>query len=131
MGPPQPDAMEPVGVAGWVGWRESSLTRAKELESLYAWMRKSDQLKGYDANALQNAIACHIKASRQAAEAAKPWPRKWLRNGALLERALKTSTPLKPSSSGPHQLIMYSAKCPRFSGTSSVTSFQLTLDGRK
>jgi hypothetical protein len=86
--PAQSNAMKPVGVAGWVGWRESSLTRAMELESLYAWMRKSDQLKGYDANALEHAIACHIEASRQAAQAAKPWPRKWLRNGALLERAL-------------------------------------------
>jgi hypothetical protein len=64
--------MKPVGVAGWVGWRESSLTRAKELESLYAWVRKSDQLEGYDAKALEQAIACHIEASRQAAEAAKP-----------------------------------------------------------
>jgi len=80
--------MKPVGVAGWVGWRESSLTRAQELESLYAWTSKSDQLEGYDANALRHAIACHIEASRQAAAAAKPWPRKWLRNGALLERAL-------------------------------------------
>jgi hypothetical protein len=87
-GPAQSNAMKPVGVAGWVAWRESSLTRAKELESLYAWMRKSDQLRGYDTNALEHAIACHIEAARQAAEAAKPRPRKWLRNGALLERAL-------------------------------------------
>jgi hypothetical protein len=76
----------PVGAPGWVGWRESTLTRAEELESLCDWVCQSNQER--DCEALTAAVPRHLQAVRQAAEAAKPWPKKLFRNGALLERAL-------------------------------------------
>jgi hypothetical protein len=75
---------KPDGGPGWVGWRENALTRAKELESLSAWVCQDNQRKGCEI--FKAAILHHLEAARQAAEAAKPWPRKWLRNGPLIER---------------------------------------------
>jgi hypothetical protein len=85
---PQPDATGKIPVGGpvWVGWREGTLTRAKELESLCTWVCGNDLRP--DDKALAEAISCHIEAARQAAGAAKLWPRKRLRNGPLIERAM-------------------------------------------
>lgn len=76
----------PVGAPGWVGWRESTLTRAEELESLCDWLCQNNQER--DCQALTAALPRHLEAVRQAAEAAKPWPMKLFRSGPLLERAL-------------------------------------------
>jgi hypothetical protein len=76
----------PVGGPVWVGWRECTLTRAKELESLSSWMRQSNPNDGSEV--LAEAIACHLEAARQAANAAKLRPRKRFRNGPLIERGL-------------------------------------------
>ena len=79
-------ATMPVGGPVWVGWRECTLTRAKELESLSSWMRQSNPNDGSEV--LAEAIACHLEAARQAANAAKLRPRKRFRNGPLIERGL-------------------------------------------
>lgn len=64
-----------------MAWREGTLTRAKELEALAAWVRarhpdENDQVLG-------DAIACHLQAARDAATV-KPMR---LRTGPLMERA--------------------------------------------
>jgi hypothetical protein len=73
--------IRPVGGPVWVAWREGTLTRAKELEALAAWVRarhpnENDQVLG-------DAIACHLQAARDAATV-KPMR---LRTGPLMERA--------------------------------------------
>lgn len=73
--------LRPVGGPVWVAWREGTLTRAKELEALAAWVRarhpdEHDQVLG-------DAIACHLQAARDAATV-KPMR---LRTGPLMERA--------------------------------------------
>jgi hypothetical protein len=75
----------PVGEPGWVGWREGTLTRAAELESLSTWVMDHPR-KGSEA--LLAGIPRHLHAARQAAEAAKPWPMKFFRTGPLIERAV-------------------------------------------
>jgi hypothetical protein len=81
----------PVGGPVPIAWRESALTRAKELESLCAWIQVN--AKGPDGNhkVLANAVNSHLQAVRQASEAAQLSPKtrpRVFRNGALLERAL-------------------------------------------
>jgi hypothetical protein len=79
----------------WVAWREGTLTRAKELEALCAWVtakgsRETDAGRNND-EALKNAIALHLDAARQAARAEKLHPPKRFRifrNGPLIERAM-------------------------------------------
>jgi hypothetical protein len=93
-GPAQPAerdeiGLRPVGGPVPVGWREGTLTRAKELEALSAWVQANDPQGNYQV--LAEAIARHLEAARDAAQAAKPAPGRRLRvfrNGALLERAL-------------------------------------------
>ncbi len=72
----------------WVAWREGTLTRAKELEALCAWLRLRDPQKN-DA-VLATAIQHHLTAAREAALVKKlnP-PRRFriFRNGSLIERA--------------------------------------------
>ncbi|MEV6305596.1 hypothetical protein AB0M02_39700 [Actinoplanes sp. NPDC051861] len=80
--------IQPVGGPVSVAWREGTLTRAKELEALAAWVRvrHPDQ----DNEILQEAIRCHLEAARQAARVDKLSPRRrmrLLRNGPLMERA--------------------------------------------
>lgn len=68
------------------GWREVTLTRAKELAALSAWASAScprhDQI-------LANAVARHLEAARDAAQATAPLGVRPMRprNGALHERA--------------------------------------------
>ena len=69
-----------------MGWREGTLTRAKELESLCDWVCENNPQAG--CQAISEAIRPHIEAARQAAEAAELRPRKWFRNGPRLERAM-------------------------------------------
>ncbi|GID28291.1 hypothetical protein [Paractinoplanes brasiliensis] len=70
------------------GWRESTLTRAAEIEAMAASMRTDDSPG--EATLFQ-AIDRHIKAAREAAISAPLKPRRWLRHpraGGALERAL-------------------------------------------
>jgi hypothetical protein len=72
-----------------VAWRESALTRAKELESLSAWMLADEAVR--NRKVLGDGITCHLTAARQAAEAAKLEPHRpfgVFRSGALKERAI-------------------------------------------
>ena len=81
-------AEQPVGGPVWVAWREGTLTRAKELEALCAWVLANHPRENCDV--LARAIPCHLEAARQAAKGAKLAPRKWFRfsrNGPLIERA--------------------------------------------
>jgi hypothetical protein len=89
--PPRPeldvDGRQPVRGPVTVAWREGTLTRAKELETLCAWLHPRVSV---DDRALENAIAVHIAAAREAAERARPDPsRRWrfFRSASLLERA--------------------------------------------
>ena len=77
----------PVGGPVWRAWREGTLTRAKELESLAAWVLR-DQPRVRSAP-LATSIACHLQAAREAAKGIKAkngFP--MFRNGSLLERAM-------------------------------------------
>jgi hypothetical protein len=70
-------------------WREGTLTRAEELESLCAWVLPDDP--GENSKVLNTAIARHIEAARQAAELAELNPKKRFRifrNASLIERAM-------------------------------------------
>jgi hypothetical protein len=91
--PEQFDAtgIRPVGGPVSVAWREGTLTRAKELESLCAWVLANHPRA--NSEVLARAIPCHLEAARQAAEAAKLEPKQWFRigifrNGPLIERAM-------------------------------------------
>jgi hypothetical protein len=78
----------PVGGPVWVAWREGTLTRAKELEALAAWVRSVNP-RDQDT-VLEAAIGCHLDAARQAATVQKLNPPRRLRvfrNGPLMERA--------------------------------------------
>ena len=68
-----------------VAWREGTLTRAKELESLCAWLRGCDEAD--TSEDLASAIQQHLEAAREAAEDQRG---RWssARNGSLLERAI-------------------------------------------
>jgi hypothetical protein len=72
-----------------VAWREGTLTRAKELESLCAWVLVNHPRD--NSEVLANSILRHLEAARQAAEAARLEPRRRFRvfrNGPLIERAM-------------------------------------------
>lgn len=74
----------PVGGPVSVAWREGTLTRAKELESLSAWVLAGHPRENCDA--LVTAISRHLEAAR---EATKPnGLRRLVHNGALIERAM-------------------------------------------
>jgi hypothetical protein len=80
----------PVGGPVPVAWREGTLTRAKELEALCAWVLANHH-PPQNCEALKNAIRRHLQAARQAAEAADLDPKKPFRvrrSGPLLERAM-------------------------------------------
>jgi hypothetical protein len=93
VGPDIGDIQGPV----WVAWRESTLTRAEELEALCDWvMAKAGEASTTQGNdqVLVKAIQSHLKAARQAAtkEALDPnrrlvLVRRIFRNGPLIERA--------------------------------------------
>src|SRR5918994_1387159 len=69
-----------------VAWREGTLTRAKELESLSDWLSRNDESPNRNDGLLQ-AIERHLEAARQAAERAGR--RSWRAfDGPRLERAI-------------------------------------------
>ncbi|HZA80464.1 MAG TPA: hypothetical protein VFC13_03200 [Actinomycetes bacterium] len=73
-----------------VAWREGTLTRAKELEALCAWVAARSPDAGAGVLA-QGAIPRHLEAARQAARGDRLEPRRrlrLLRNGPLIERAM-------------------------------------------
>lgn len=85
-----PDVAAERPIAGPVtaGWREGTLTRAKELEALCAWVLAGSPRP--DADALARAVPVHLEAARQAATGVRPHPGTWLRllRGPQLERAM-------------------------------------------
>jgi hypothetical protein len=71
------------------GWRESTLTRAEEIESIAAWLQANSPPPG--SAVLFPAIAEHLQAAREAAIAAPLRPKRWLRHprgSGAIERAL-------------------------------------------
>ena len=82
-------AVQPVGGPVWVAWREATLTRVKELDSLCRWAQRSQSMPNDDPRV--EAVHSHLRAATQAATAAKLKPRKrlrLLRNSSLRERAM-------------------------------------------
>jgi len=72
-----------------VGWREGTLTRAQELESLCAWVLANNPQANHQV--LAESIRLHLEAAREAAKAAPLDPKRLFRifrNGSLLERAM-------------------------------------------
>jgi hypothetical protein len=81
--------LRPVGGPVSTGWREGTLTRVKELESLCSWVMASHPRE--NCKVLETAIHLHLEAAKQAAEASRLQPRRLfrpLRNGPLIERAM-------------------------------------------
>jgi len=81
---PAPALRGPVSVP----WREGTLTRATELESLCAWVQANYPPNQCDI--LVPAVANHLEAARQAAEGQGLKPKRrfrFFRNASLLERA--------------------------------------------
>jgi hypothetical protein len=71
-----------------VAWREGTLTRVKELETLCAWLRSCEPREN---DILVAAIQSHLTAATEAAQAANLDPRRRFRifrRGALIERAM-------------------------------------------
>jgi hypothetical protein len=69
-------------------WREGTLTRATELESLCAWVKANYETDQCDV--LVTAVTHHLAAARQAAEGENLKPKRlfrFFRNASLLERA--------------------------------------------
>ena len=84
-GSPGPSVRGPVAAA----WREGTLTRAQELDSLCSWMI-ANQPKKINAS-LIHGIDSHIEAARQAGSVAPLNPKRylhWPRHGSLRERAM-------------------------------------------
>ena len=80
--------ISPIEGPVWVAWREGTLTRAKELEALAAWVRSRNRSDNDEI--LDAAIGCHLRAAREAATVEPLNPRrrfKIFRNGPLIERA--------------------------------------------
>jgi hypothetical protein len=80
--------IQPVQGPVWVAWREGTLTRAKELEALAAWVRSRDPDE--HGKILEIAIRRHLDAAIDAATVKKLHPPRRFRifrNGPLLERA--------------------------------------------
>jgi hypothetical protein len=81
---PAPALRGPVSVP----WREGTLTRAAELESLCAWVQANYPTDQCDV--LVTAVTNHLEAARQAAEGHSLNPKRrfrFFRNASLLERA--------------------------------------------
>lgn len=86
---PHIDAVRQVGGPVWVAWRESTLTRAYELQTLTEYLARTSK-RDVDAS-LSRAITCHLAAARDAASGKKPdfgTRLRLSRNGPLLERAM-------------------------------------------
>jgi hypothetical protein len=82
--PPAPALRGPVRIP----WREGTLTRATELESLCAWVQANYETDQCDV--LVTAVTHHLEAARQAAEGENLNPKRlfrFFRNASLLERA--------------------------------------------
>jgi hypothetical protein len=81
---------QPVGGPLPIAWREGTLTRAKELEALRAWVLADDHCREHP-DALADAIPCHLEAARAAAKLSDLDPKRriprLLRRASLLERA--------------------------------------------
>ncbi len=78
----------PVGGPVSAGWRECTLTRVKELDTLCAWASAHQEDERSDV--LVEAVAQHLAAAKDAAELAKAKPKPRLpvlRGGALHDRA--------------------------------------------
>jgi hypothetical protein len=76
-----PPERRPVGGPVSRAWREGTLTRAKELESLADWA--AQHAAGRPPEPLLEAIDCHLAAAREAA-----LTRRWSADKAALERAM-------------------------------------------
>jgi hypothetical protein len=85
--PPPPRPHEPTGQPVRVAWREGTLTRAEELQSLHAWVATNPESK--QSEVLAKAIRLHLAAARDAARYKRPWFRTPA-NGALIERAMSS-----------------------------------------
>ena len=85
--PPPPRSHEPTGQPIRVAWREGTLTRAEELQSLHAWVVTSPESK--QSEVLDRAIRLHLAAARDAARYKRPWFRTPA-NGALIARAMSS-----------------------------------------
>jgi hypothetical protein len=84
---PEVTGAEPVGGPVSRAWREATLTRAKELEALCAWVLKNKPRPNSDV--LARAIPSHIEAAREAAKATRSLnKRRVFRNALLFERAM-------------------------------------------
>jgi len=76
-----------VGGPVWSAWREGTLTRAKELESLCAWVvRNSAQDKLDNCQDLAQAVEQHLRAAREAAVPKKRF--QIFGKGSRMERAM-------------------------------------------
>jgi hypothetical protein len=81
--------MEQVGGPVSAAWREATLTRAKELESLCTWVTANHP--GPNSGILAKSVYFHIEAAREAARVDALNPKKRLhliRYGSLRERAM-------------------------------------------
>ncbi|GAA0503965.1 hypothetical protein Ade02nite_35190 [Paractinoplanes deccanensis] len=80
-----PHGLGPPAGVGWRVWREGALTRAKEIETLSAWLA-ADGVRDGD-RVLLEAIGKHLAEARRAAESRSfsIWPGS--RSGPLMERA--------------------------------------------
>ena len=70
------------------GWRECTLARAQELETLTAWVSAGST--DPSTTVLASAVSGHLDAAREAGEAARPTSGRWIpwpRGGSLRERA--------------------------------------------
>jgi hypothetical protein len=82
---PPPKSRYPIEQPVRIAWREGTLTRAEELESLHAWVATDPESK--QSEVLAEAIRLHLAAARDAARYKRPWYRTSA-NGALIERAM-------------------------------------------
>jgi hypothetical protein len=82
---PQHKSRYPIEQPVRIAWREGTLTRAEELESLHAWVATDPESK--QSEVLAEAIRLHLAAARDAARYKRPWYRTSA-NGALIERAM-------------------------------------------
>ena len=64
-----PPVIGPVEGPVWIAWCEATLTRAKELEALCAWVLKNST---QEHTGLASAVPRHLEAARQAAQARQP-----------------------------------------------------------
>jgi hypothetical protein len=84
---PEVTGAEPVGGPVSRAWREATLTRAKELEALFAWVLANNPQSTSDV--LAKAIPRHIEAAREAAKGTRSLNKlRVFRNALLFERAM-------------------------------------------